>query len=111
MITRSGGAALVLHALVLLGCARAGTLALIAGTPAPAFAFYVIAAVALTGIVREVSRAALLEPAHAAPYWLRWICIRTTARRAVPACTCNRGWTSLGAEHDLWCPHAPAATP
>lgn len=70
-MTLHGKIMFALHALVLIGCVRAGSLSLAQGLWRQAVALFVIALVSLVSLFREISRAECDEEPAGTPQWLR----------------------------------------
>ncbi|MEW2568397.1 hypothetical protein [Streptomyces sp. NPDC047070] len=96
------------HALVLIGCTRAGSIAVAAGVWPLALTLYAIAGIALAAMFREISRAELAEAEHTSPRWVRWLRARREARRQGPQHCCEQWWPSLGETHSGQCPRGLA---
>lgn len=104
MMTTPGKIMFGAFGLVLIGCARAATIALSRRDWDLASTLYVLAVICLAGIFREISRAELHESGRPHPAWSRckdWARAWTSPR---VGCNCNRWWTSFGSRHDDWCP-------
>lgn len=104
MMTRTGKIMFAFHGLILVGCTRAGTIALVDGTWPLGLTLTAIAAVCFAALLREVSRAELHEAGRPLPYWLCWMKAKIAARRTSTGCSCNKWWTTAGTGHDDWCP-------
>jgi hypothetical protein len=103
-MTLTGKIMFGLHGLVLLGTARAGTLAATLDRWDLALTLYAIAAITLAALVREISRADLHETGR--PAWVTRLRARRAARRLtrVEQCSCETWWETFGEAHDATCP-------
>lgn len=101
MMTRAGKIMFGLHALVLIGTARAGAIAFHAGVWELAITLYAMAVIALVAIFREIDRAELHEAGRPLPYWLCWLKARHAAS-SINFC-CNTYVNTVGARHDELC--------
>lgn len=109
-----------------VACTAIGGSHVSAGHWQDAAAAYALAALCVTGAIREAGRdtapgtytddiedepetAMARRPQHPGP--LRRLHAARTARREMRSrCGCTRYWSTVGAEHDDWCPHGRSKT-
>lgn len=103
MMTISGKVMFGLHALVLIGCTRAASIAVNAGNWPLALTLLAIAVIGVTAMFREASRVQFHEAGGRAPYWIVLLRRRRQVRRQRPVDCCETWWETLGEVHSGWC--------
>lgn len=97
-MTTVGKIMFAIHGLVLIGTARAASIAIMQGTWDLAAVLFLLAALNLIAIFREISRAELVE---GDPYWIRWLKARAD-KSTINEC-CRPYIETVGLRHDELC--------